>query len=361
MTDWGGILGSVVRAAIAGSLLFLCLPDWPSLKLRAELAALPDYHYLQEAEALRAEARYSEALLVVDAGLEAGDSVAELGSLRERIIAERDSWARRVREVGRGALTGQGESVEALGGAVVADLFVFGDIRDLVIQSGRAIRGEEVDDIIVALSAAGIVLTVAPELDLGAALLKFARRSGSMTRTFAKSLARLSRTALRERRAAPLVDVVEDATRLGRRAGPAPALRILRNVDDASELKLATRYAQTPGGSFALWLSGRGGIETLKLGDEAGIWLAKASRKGSRGLALLADQRRLLMRPHPLLGLFKGVYKGNVPDFIAAALQRWGAALMGFFAAWLGFEGLLCSWRCGRKWRQHRRGRTMPG
>lgn len=350
-----------MRAAIAGSLLILCLPDWPSLKLRAELAALPDYDYLQQAEALRTEARYSEALLVVDAGLDAAEPVAELGPLRARIIAERDSWARRVREIGRGALTGQGESVEALGGAVVADLFVFGDIRDLVIQSGHAIRGEEVDDIIVALSAAGIVLSVAPELDLGAALLKFARRTGSMSRTFARSLARLSRTALRERRAAPLVDVVEDATRLGRRAGPAPALRILRNVDDVSELKLATRYAQTPGGSFALWLSGRGGIETLKLGDDAGVWLAKASRKGSRGLALLAGHGRLLMRPHPLLGLFKGLYKGNVPDFIAAALQRWGAAMMGFFAAWLGFEGLLCAGRCGRKWRQLRRGPAVPG
>lgn len=40
----------------------------------------------------------------------------------------------------------RGESVEALAGAVVADLFVFVDVRDLVIEAGKTLRGEDNDE-----------------------------------------------------------------------------------------------------------------------------------------------------------------------------------------------------------------------
>lgn len=337
-----------MRAVAAGTLLLLCLPDWEALRWRAELAALPDYDYQAEAETLLADERFSEALLVVDAGLEALPEQAGLAALRTRIVAERDDWARRLREAGHGAWSGQGDSLEALGGAVVADLFVFGDVRDLVIQSSRAIQGQEVDSVIVALSAAGLVLTVAPELDLGAALLKFARRSGAISARFVRSLKGLARTATEERRVEPLLEVVGDASRLGRRAGPAPALRILKQVDDPAELKLVADYAARPSHAFALWLSGREGVQMLKSGEDGALWLAKAARKGRSGLQLLAGHRRALTRAHPFVGLLKGAYKGNVPDLVAEALARWGAILWGLFAAWFGFESLLCAGRCRR-------------
>ena len=158
----------------------MCIRD----RAREQLDALPDHDFVAEAAQLRQEQRFDEALLTVEAGMAYAQQPAQQRRLRDeqqRIREAGADWRYRLSEIGSGALTGEGNTLEALGGAVAADLFVFGDVRDLVIQGGRALRGEDADEVLVALSAAGLVLTAAPSLDLGAALLKFARRAGAMT------------------------------------------------------------------------------------------------------------------------------------------------------------------------------------
>src|SRR5262249_29672834 len=49
--------------------------------------------------------------------------------------------------------------------------------------------------------------------------------------------------------------------------------------------------------------------------------LVMAARKGDRGTAWLRNGGQRLLRPHPLIGLFKGVRKGNVQR-AAAQLAR---------------------------------------
>ena len=189
MNRAAGVLASLVRLSLAGAVLWLCWQDWSAVQARADFEALPAFDYWKEADGLLNQERFSEALLVVDAGLEAvPEQEKPLKELRGAILQEQGRWLHRFQQVGRGALTGTGESAEALGGAVVADLFVFGDVRDLVIQAGRRLRGEATDPVIVGLSAGGILLTVNPAVDLGGALLKFARRIGAMTESFARHL-----------------------------------------------------------------------------------------------------------------------------------------------------------------------------
>lgn len=330
------LLMNLLRLALATLLLALCLADWPALSARAEFAALPEHDLRAEAQRLRAQARYSEALLALDA---AAPDDAERAQLRQQIETERDRWQRRLAEAGRGALTGEGHSVEALAGAVTADLFVFGDVRDLVIQGSRALRGEPTDEVIVALSAAGLVLTVTPALDLGGALLKFARRMGALGESLARRLTRLARRAVDTGDTAPLKAVLADTAKLSEHARPAATLAILKQVDDVNDLRRTARFAEQPGGAYALWRGGKPALAWLKHSGRAGDeLLLRAARKGPTGLAYLQRQGALLLRPHPLLGLLKGLYKGNVPALLSRLLTDFSAAVAGLLAGWFFYE-----------------------
>lgn len=326
------ILASLLRVALAALLVWTCAQALPAWDARAAFAALADYDHLVEAERLRSTERYSEALLVVDAGLAAEPNPVlrtRLEDARAGIVAERDDFMRRLGDVGHGALTGTGDSVEALAGAVTADLFVFGDVRDLVIQGGRRLRGEDTDEVIVALSAAGLALTLAPAVDFGTAILKFARRAGALTEAFASRLLKLARGAVSERNAAPLAEVAGDVATLGRSARPAAAVAILKHVDDPLALRAAARVSQRPGGSFALWVGERPALQLAQQGAPGEAWLLRAARKGRAGVDYAAGNLRLLTRAHPLLGLIKGVYKGNLPRLFGEGLMQHAPALLG--------------------------------
>ncbi len=343
MGRWGAVLASLLRMAAAAALLWMCWQDFPLVQAREEFAALPAADYWKEAGVLLDQERYSEALLVVDAGIEAlPEHKASLRVLRDRIELEQKRWLHRFQQLGQGALTGTGKSLEALTGAVVADLFVFGDVRDLVVQAGRKLRGEEADEIIVALSAGGILLTVSPALDLGGALLKFARRMGAMTETFAKNLVDVLRRAVKNQNADEVLAISGDMAALSKQARPAGALAILKNIDTPAELNLAVRFAGKPGGAFALWLGGKQTLAWLKQGGKRGEdLLLQASRKGRAGLDYLARNSDLLLKAHPLLGLVKGFYKGNIPDLLIELMQRYAQIILGLAAGWLLFETFL--------------------
>lgn len=351
MIAWFSLLSSIARIAIAVTLTWLCAQALPIWDAWQAFDALPDYDYALQADSLRSQQRYSEALLVADAGLSAssdGFRHEQLGELRQRIVDERDDWRRRLADAGQGALTGTGRTPEALAGAVVADLFVFGDIRDLVVQGGKGLQGQEVDEVIVGLSAVGIALTAAPAFDLGTALLKFARRAGAMTEAFARQVASLARLAMGSRSVLPLADVAEDAARLGKRAEPAATVAILKNIDDAAALKSAARVSEKQGGAFALWVGERPAIELAQAGADGDAWLLRSARKGKAGVEYAAREWPVLARVHPLLGLAKGIYKGNVPRLLDETLKRHTPQLLGFLLGWLVFEGLLLMWRINR-------------
>lgn len=348
---------SLLRIAIAALLVWTCVQAVPAWDARAGFDALPDYDHWVEAERLRTGEHYSEALLVIDAGLVADpDPVrrTRLEDSRAGIVAERDDLLRRLGDVGQGALTGSGDSVEALAGAVTADLFVFGDVRDLVIQGGRRLRGEDADEVIVGLSAAGIALSFAPEIDFGTAILKFARRAGALTEAFAKRLAKLARDAVSERDLTPLAEVAGDVATLGRQARPAAAISILKQVDDPETLRAAARVSIKPGGSFALWVGEGPALELARQGAEGEALLLRAARKGRAGVEYAAANLRLLTRAHPLLGLIKSYYKGTLPALLGNWLMQQAPALLGLFVGWLVFECWLFARRVGLAVRRSR-------
>jgi hypothetical protein len=332
---------TLLRLGAALALFSVCITYWDSSRARAEFNALRDYDFAAAAETERANGHYSEALLIVAAGLDVqtGERRAALLTAQAQIEAERDNLLRRLREVGHGALTGNGDSAEALGGAVAADLLVIGDVRDLVIQSANALRGEPTDGVIVALSAIGLATTFTPTADAGVAVLKFARRVGAIGEAFAARLIRLARRSLETRDVGELGRVADDAARLATAAQPAAALKILKLIDDPETLHRVADFAQRPGGAFALWLGRERGVEWLSTAGTVGDdWLLRAARHGEAGIDFLGRHGTTLLRPHPVLGLIKSVYRGTLPALLLALLGDHTDALLGLAAGWLLFE-----------------------
>src|SRR5690606_41661399 len=115
--------------------------------------------------------------------------LAEAGGCDEELAAARAEWDRLGAVFQRcvsGVWTGRAEDGVGVACAVASDLVVFGDVRDLTRQAGRWLRGEDADEVLVALSAAGIALTFAPQVGAGNDLLKADRKSTRLNSSHVK-------------------------------------------------------------------------------------------------------------------------------------------------------------------------------
>src|SRR5690606_21829469 len=189
-----------------------------------------------------------------------------------------------------------------IGCAVLSDLVVFGDVRDLARQGAAWLRGEETDEVLVALSAAGIALTFTPQVGAGNDLLKAARRAGCLSEPMARV-----------------------GISLG--VGPARATRALAYADDAEELAAVARLVdRSPDALLALRWGGKG---AARLTDE-GLYAAALAR-GPAGMELAVRRggSALLARQPLLVAAAKVFYRD--PDALLKAL----AALGTFLLRWL--------------------------
>ncbi len=383
MTRLARVLGALVKArwsvarlVIAATLMWYFAADSGARLARLALASLPDIDYAVEAEKLREMGQYGEAVVVLDAALAESSppnpTDAAASAQRERLMAQRAkiqdeqaSYLRRATEVASGAITGSGDSLESLVGAVAADFFVVGDIRDLVIQSARYVRQGEADELIVALSALGIATTVAPQIDWAPALFKAARRAGSLSKGLGDQIVKLVKAGDRTR----LVTLMEDAAGIARRSSPATATRILKHAGDADELAMFARFTERTAsrgksGALALAVTGEAGADVLRAAARSGSRLGveaaddlvlAAAKKGPAGAALLSSKLGVrLLRPHMLVGLAKGFTKGTLPDAAAKALARldpYGWIVLPAIAAWTLLELVWLGRRVGGAWK----------
>lgn len=412
-------LWNLTRLVLAAFLLWVLLADAPVREARWAIEALPDWNFAAEGESLLERGRFADAISVAEAGIALASDASEradLSDLRDRALAEQESWLRRVRDVGLGALTGPGggdrtglvdgdddyTTLERLAGAVVADFLVLGDVRDLLIQSIRGVRGQEVDPLIIALSTIGVLTTAAPEGDWIPSLLKSARKLGTLTRRTSDALIDLART----RNLDAITQFVRDLRGLSRATSPAMAVRLLRLVDEPSELGRLTRFVEHGSGALpfraatgvglvpgsgavaaadealeaatraaetghararslralALDAAGRPGTRMLLSTMEGSADAARAerlliagARKGpafERWLSVSPKAARALLRPHPLVGILKGLTKGTLPDLLQKIIDRLNAALLGALAGWgiaalIGALGFWCALEIG--------------
>jgi hypothetical protein len=305
-------LALIGAAASAAVLLAL----WPHareaaalLKARDDPAQLSD---LQLNSALRNRDLIADN---IDLALQAGDadladSFVELAREKNNSLA--DEQTRRVAEAvteanssahfaksfATGLVTGSADDVASLSGTVAGDLFVFGDIRDVVREGKHLVMGEDTDRLILGLATAGLAVTAATYVSVGAAaplragfsLVKDARKVGRLGEGLAEWAGRSARevvdtpvlqravadgsllhptqtasaigAAFRAEKAGALVRLAKDIGRVGERAGVRAAQDTLKIADGPKDVARAARLAEAKGGKTRaiLKILGRGAL-----------------------------------------------------------------------------------------------------
>ncbi|MGO4715205.1 hypothetical protein [Bradyrhizobium sp. 2TAF24] len=278
--------------------------------------ALPD--------AAAAVGRIDEALTANDAEL--AQSFVDLATARGLVlpadvvtrvaaaVAAEQSAGAMARRFATGLVTGEADDLASLSGTVAGDLFVFGDVRDVVREGKRLAVGEEPDRLVLGLAAAGLAVTAATYVSVGGAtpvragltLVKDARKAGrlgaglagwagrsarevvdaprlqrvletaSMSRP-GESVAAL-RTAFRAEKAEALLRVAKDVGRIGEKAGTRGALEALHVAEGPKDMARAARLAEKKGSQTrAIFkLLGRGALLLASGAFNLTLWLFSA-------------------------------------------------------------------------------------
>jgi hypothetical protein len=270
------------------------------------------------------ERNIEAALAAQDADL--ASSFVELGAARN--IAVSPELSRRVNEAVEdensashftkrfvtGLVTGTADDVASMSGTVAGDLFVFGDIRDVVREGKHLATGEEADRLVLGLAAAGLAVTAATYVSAGGAapvragltLVKDARKVGRIGEGLTEWASRSARgvvdapllqeavanasvmrpgqtisavkAAFNAEKAGGLVRLAKDVGRIGEKAGTRGALDTLRIAEGPEDVARAARLVEARGGRSRaiLKLLGRGALLLATGAFNLTLWIFSA-------------------------------------------------------------------------------------
>lgn len=198
-------------------------------------------------------------------------------------VADENSTANVARRFTTGLVTGEADDMASLSGTVTGDLFVFGDIRDVVREGKRLVMGEDADRLVLGLASVGLAVTAATYVSVGGAapvraglsMVKDARKVGRLGAGLTEwagrsargvvdapmlqqavataSLTRPGQTisavkaAFKAEKAGALVRLAKDVGRVGEKAGTKGALDVLRIADGPKDVARAARLAESKG------------------------------------------------------------------------------------------------------------------
>lgn len=343
-------LMALLMAAMAASLL------WHQTTL--SVLALTRIDPLPETRALMEASRYAEAAEYLDFFM-AHDYVAsspEAQRLHQTLEGVRGQWRYQLSKLAEGLLQGSSDETVGQVASVVSDFMVIGDLRDLAHQGVTLAKGEDVDEVLVALASLGVLATgaqAASGLGTGASggltapamagttavkqgliTLKAARRLGQLPRWLPPAL---STTARRPA-------LFSDINALARTRG---GMRLLADTQNAGELRRAAHFATTFGqqGAALYRIGGKTAVQvTQGVGRLGKASILLAATFGQKGLLAL-DQVGALRFTKLITRSGKMVHKGDLVTLMAKLLSALPDGLLYAIialAAWL--------WR-PRRWR----------
>jgi hypothetical protein len=238
----------------------------------------------------------------------------ELGQRVSEAVAEEKSTSHFAKQFATGLVTGTADDVASLSGTVTGDLFVFGDIRDVVREGKHLAMGEETDRLVLGLAAAGLAVTAATYVSVGGAtplraglsVVKDARKVGRLGEGLAEWAGRSSRevvdkpvleealasssvlhpsdsvsaikAAFRAEKAGALVRLAKDVGRITEKAGARGALDTLKIAEGPKDVARAARLAEAEGGKTRaiLKILGRGALLLAGGAFDLTLWLFSA-------------------------------------------------------------------------------------
>ena len=210
-----------------------------------------------------------------------------------------------------GLVTGNADDVASMSGTVAGDLFVFGDIRDVVREGKHLATGEQVDRLVLGLAAAGLAVTAATYVSVGGAapvragltLVKDARKVGRLGEGLTLWAGRSARdlvdapllenaveqasvlrpgqsidaikAAFHPEQAAGLVRLGKDVGRVGEKAGVRGALDTLSIAEGPKDVARAARLAESKGSQTRaiLKILGRGALLLAAGAFDLTLWV----------------------------------------------------------------------------------------
>jgi hypothetical protein len=154
---------------------------------------------------------------------------------------------------GRGFVTGETNDVAGLAGAATGDIIGWGDLRDLAREGWHAVSGQNVNRVLVGMSAAGLAVTAWTYLSAGAAIpvregLSVAKAAGRAERV-GQGLVESASRSLANGRAERVGAAFADLGAVQSKAGTRAALQGLRESQEIGELAKLTRLASAKGRS----------------------------------------------------------------------------------------------------------------
>lgn len=328
---WLRISTALTGIAACGFLLVQVAPH--AREAGATLAAQDDPAALSELK-LDSVLRQNERVIQdnIEAALASGD--ADLANsfvvlARERNIAVPDNLLSRVgdavteenstshfaKRFATGLVTGNADDVASLSGTVTGDLFVVGDVRDVVREGKHLAMGEDTDRLVLGLAAAGLAVTAATYVSVGGAapvragltLVKDARKVGRLGEGLAAwagrsaremvdtpmlqnavasgsvlrpgETARAIKAAFRVEKAGALVRLGKDVTRVAEKTGTRGAMDTLRIAEGPKDVARAARLAEAQGGKTRaiMKLLGRSALLLVGGAFDLALWLFGAA------------------------------------------------------------------------------------
>jgi hypothetical protein len=248
----------------------------------------------------------------VDLAVEKNISLPDELSRRVRdAVAEANSTSHFAKSFASGLVTGNADDVASMSGTVAGDLFVFGDIRDVVRESKHLAMGEETDRLVLGLAAAGIAVTAATYVSIGGVapvragltLVKDARKVGRLGEGLTEWAGRSARgivdtpmlqnavetgsvmrpgqtvaaikAAFRPGEAGALVRLAKDVGRVGEKAGMRGALDTLKIAEGPKDVARAARLAESKGSQTRAILKvlGRGALLLAAGAFNLSLWV----------------------------------------------------------------------------------------
>jgi hypothetical protein len=321
-------IGWVLMAmTVSGAALIV---SWPHAREAGAILAAQDDPVRLSDIRLNSELRNNQNIVSdqIEAALAAGDAglaesfvdlareknISLPSDLSQRVsdaVSEESSSSHFARRFAVGLVTGNADDAGSLSGTVAGDLFVFGDIRDVVRESKHLVMGEDTDHLVLGLATAGLAVTAATYVSVGGAaplragltLVKDARKVGRLGEGLTEWAGRSARemvdapllrnavasgsvmhpgqtvsairAAFRAEKAGALVRLAKDVGRVSEKAGARGALDTLRIAEGPADVARAARLAESKGGQTRaiLKMLGRGALLLAAGAFDLSLWI----------------------------------------------------------------------------------------
>jgi hypothetical protein len=310
-------IGLALAAVTASSAALAAV--WPHARAATAMLAAQDdpaeLSDLQVSSALRnsqnmVASQIESALAAHDTGLASSfvdlakaKNIALPEDLLQRVdqaVAEDSSASHFAKRFASGLVTGNADDAGSLSGTVAGDLFVFGDIRDVVREGKHLVMGEDTDRLVLGLAATGLAVTAATYVSVGGVapvragltLVKDARKVGRLGEGLTEWAGRSARE---------IVDgpMLEDAVATSATTSPGQTVRAIRAAFNAEKAGALVRMAKDVG-RISEKAGARGALDTLKIAEgpedvARAARLAESSGGKTRALIKLLGRSALLL------------------------------------------------------------------